>query len=232
MESTDTAALTPQHSLWGEWLLDEYSTARLRVSKRPQALSKDIGRQALVTVAALAIAFALVTNIYAYAWDIALLMWPLVALFLAVAALGLLGLFRAVRHTLQGVRLEVDTSQKALWGIVVPRAFWKDYVARVQRYDLQQACAVVLYTAREERKNNRAMCELVVQLHSGQCLQGPDVFAPDDMHKEAAERLRPLAEAIAHMANIPLQLKEAPPPPPPRPLLAFFRPKPPKPDAN
>jgi len=228
MENTEADKLIPQHSLWGEWLLDEYDTSRLRIRKCPQALSKDIGRQALITVAALAIAFALVLSIYANVWDTALLTWPLVGLFLAVAVLGGLGLVRAIRQAFGGIRLEVDTQHNALWGVAVPRAFWSDYMAKVQRYDLQQVRAVVLHTyhhAGAERQSNRAMCELVVELNDGQCLQGPDVFAPEPTHSEAQERLRPLAEAIAHMANIPLNFKEEPLPPPPRKPFAFFRSK-------
>jgi hypothetical protein len=228
MEPIEAPALTPRHSLWGEWLLDEYSTTRLRVIKLPQALSKDIGRQILTTIAASAIAFALALSIYANVWDTALLTWPLVALFSAVAVLGLLGILRAARQAFGGIRLEVDIQQKALWGVIVPRAFWKDYMAKVQRYDLQQAHAVTLRTyhhAGAERRSNRAMCKLVVKLHDGQCLQGPDVLAPESTYGDAEERLRPLAEAIAQMANIPLELREEPLPPPPRKPFAFLRPK-------
>jgi len=226
MEAPEANEWVPQHSLWGEWLLEEYNAQRLRLRKRPQALSKDIGRQALMTVAALAIAFALTVSIYSSVWDTALLTWPLVGLFLAVAVLGLLGLWRAIRQTLGGIRLEVDTQQKALWGIAVPRAFWKDYMAKVQRYDLEQLHAVVLHTyhhAGAERRSNRAMCELVIKLKDGQCLQGPDVFAPEPTYGDAQERLRPLAEAIAQRAHIPVELQEEPLPPPPRKPFAFFR---------
>jgi hypothetical protein len=228
MEPIEDSALTPQHSLWGEWLLDEYSTTQLRVIKRPQALLRDIGRQTLVTVTASAITFALALSIYANVWDTALLTWPLVALFSAVAALGLLGMVRAVRQTLGGIRLAVDIPQKALWGVVVPCSFWKDYTAKMQRYDLQQAHAVVLHTyhhAGTERRSNRAMCKLTVKLRDGQYLQGPDVLAPEPTYGDAEERLRPLAEAIAQMANIPLELREEPLPPPPRKPFAFLRSK-------
>jgi hypothetical protein len=224
----DEPELIPQHSLWGEWLLDEYSTTHLRISKRPKAFLKDIGRQALTTVTALAIAFALAISVYASTLNIGWLTWPLVALFLGVAILGLFGVVRAIRQALGGIRLEVDASQKALWGMAISQNFWKGYMAKVQRHGLQQVRAVVLHTYRAERKNNHAMCELVVELNDGQRLQGPDVWAPEAVHDEAQQRLHPLAEAISHIANVPLELKEAPLPPPPRAPFAFFRSKSPE----
>jgi len=223
MEPAESTELKPQHSLWGEWLLDKYSAARLCVKKRPQALFKEVGRQTLVTVMALLIALALVMSIYANLWDTAWLTWPLVALFSGVAALGLLGVVRALRHALGGIRLEVDMQQKTLWGLAVPRDFCKAYAAKVRGYALQEVQAVVLHTyhpAGAERRSNRAMCELIVQLKDGTCLQGPDVFAPESY---AQERLLPLAQAIAHMASLPLELKEEPLPPSPRKPFAFFR---------
>jgi len=206
----DEPALIPQHSLWGEWLLDEYDATRLRVSKRPKAFLREIGRQALTSLTALAIAFALAVGVYANTLDTGWLVWPLVALFLLVAALGLLGTVRALRQALRGIRLEVDSQQQTLWGVAVAQGMWRGYGAKTQCHALQQVRAVVLHTfhrAGAERRSNRAMCELVVELKDGLCLQGPDVWAPQTLCDEAQERLLPLAQAIAHMAHAPVELK-------------------------
>jgi len=206
----DTPVLIAQHSLWGEWLLDEYDPTRLRVSKRPRAFLQNIGRQLLTTTTALAIAFALAVGVYANTLDTGWLVWPLVALFLLVAALGALGVVRALLQALWGMRLEVDTQQNALWGTAVSQGFWKGYGAKTQCHALQQVHAVVLHTyhhAGAERKSTRAMCELVVELKNGQRLQGPDVWAPQTVCEEAQERLHPLAQALSQMANAPLKLQ-------------------------
>ncbi|MCL2012010.1 MAG: hypothetical protein FWG75_04400 [Cystobacterineae bacterium] len=211
MELQEKSTLTPQHTLWGEWLLDEYSTTRLRVSKRPQAFFRDIGRQALSTLMALAIAFALFINLYANVLDTGWLLWPLIALFLVVAFFGLLGVVRAIRQAWGGTRIEVDAQQKTLWGSARPQGLWKSYMAKTQCHGLQQVHAVVLHTfhnAGAERKSNSAMCELLIELKDGQCLQGPEVWAPEASYNHAQERLHPLAEAIAQMAHAPLLLKE------------------------
>lgn len=189
----------PEPSLAGKELGPEWRVAahvpgeRLVLEKDPAAAMKRARGATVVSVGSLAVALALVAMTPE---SLALVSWPVAALFFIVAALGVPTTVKALRQRFQGVRLEVKA--KAVTGWPVATGVVDDVRARAITLSAADVEAVSLKLA-SHPPLTLAMLEVISR--DGRRLLGPEVAT----EAGAPSPLVPVAETLAALMGVPLK---------------------------
>jgi hypothetical protein len=202
----------PSAYLEGSWKLVQLLPGKLlRLEQERQAHVRNARRLLAGIVVPLLLSAVLFVATESATGEMRWVTWPVIALLLGVAVLGVLSLLRGIRQVREGVRLEIDARSGKVTGF--PEASTElgqtltDLNARLVTVSVEDISGVWLDVHRGE-KTKPANAKLVLALRNGtQTLQGPHAQAPDPEWKHARDQLVPLGCELARLARKPLTIR-------------------------
>ena len=128
-------------------------------------------------------------------FGIKLAAWPVAAMLVAIALLGVLNLIRSVRRQREGVRLVVDEAHVS--GYPEARSALGDYFVRQEQHPRSNATAATLTVYRDPKRGTAARAKIRIELVGGKALVGPEASGEDAQWPAVRDALLPAAAAIA-----------------------------------